>query len=340
MKVLITGNAGFIGFHIAKKLIQEGISVIGYDNVNNYYDKSLKLNRLSILEKIAAKNKSEYKFISSDLTNLNDLKTCFKNFRPSIVINLAAQAGVRYSLENPKAYIDSNISGFANLLECSREFKVKHFIFASSSSVYGGNKLIPFSESHSVDHPVSLYAATKKSNEVMSHAYSHLFDIPITGLRFFTVYGPWGRPDMALFLFTKSILNGKPIKIFNNGNMKRDFTYIDDITESLYRLINKPPKSSNSFDKENPDPSQSWAPFQLFNIGNSKPVNLIDFIVEIEKKLGIEAIKEYHPMQNGDVEITYAETSKLENYIKYKPKTSIKKGISEFIDWYKDFYNN
>ena len=340
MKVLITGNAGFIGYHITKKLIQEGIPVIGYDNVNDYYDKSLKLKRLEILNEIALKNKSQYQFISADLSNIVDLKNCFNKFKPSIVINLAAQAGVRYSLENPKAYIDSNISGFANLLECVKEGGIKHFIFASSSSVYGGNELIPFSESHCVDHPVSLYAATKKSNEVMSHAYSHLFNIPITGLRFFTVYGPWGRPDMALFLFTKSIINGHPIKIFNNGYMKRDFTYIDDVTESIYRLINKPPSSSQKFDKKIPDPSESWAPYQIFNIGNSKPVNLIDFIIEIERKLGVEAIKEYHPMQNGDVRETYAETSKLESYINYKPKTSIKKGISEFIDWYNDFYKN
>ena len=340
MKVLITGNAGFIGFHLAKRLIQEEISVIGYDNLNDYYDKSLKLKRLDILDKLNKDFKGNYKFIKSDLTNIKDLKNCFREYRPTIVVNLAAQAGVRYSLENPKAYIDSNITGFANLLECSKENKINHFIFASSSSVYGGNKLFPFSESQSVDHPVSLYAATKKSNEVISHAYSHLYDIPITGLRFFTVYGPWGRPDMALFLFTKSILNGQPIKIFNNGNMKRDFTYIDDVTESLFRLIDKPPKCDPKFDHKNPDPSQSWAPFQLFNIGNSTPVNLIDFITEIEGKLGIKAIKEYYPMQNGDVEVTCAQTYKLEKYIKYKPKTSIKKGISDFIDWYKSFYKN
>ena len=339
MKVLVTGNAGFIGFHITQRLIKEKIPVIGYDNLNNYYDKSLKISRLKILEDLSIKLNSEYHFVKSDLENLSQLSNCFDRYKPTIVINLAAQAGVRYSLENPKAYIDSNIVGFSNLLECSKLANIKHLIFASSSSVYGGNKLLPFKESHNVDHPVSIYAATKKSNEIIAHAYSHLYKIPTTGLRFFTVYGPWGRPDMALFLFTKSILNNKPIKVFNKGYMARDFTYINDINESIFRLLNKPPKSLESNNnKIITNPSESWAPFQIFNIGNSNPIQLLDFIEVLEEKLGIKALKEFLPMQQGDVEETISDTSKLEEYINFKPTTTIKNGISEFVDWYKEFY--
>ena len=339
MKILVTGNAGFIGFHLTKRLISEGIPVLGIDNINDYYDKSLKLERLKILNKLSNNDKNKYEFIKSDLKNIEDISNCFKEFKPNIVINLAAQAGVRYSIKNPKAYIDSNIIGFNNLLECAKENEIQHLIYASSSSVYGGNKVMPFIESQNVDHPVSLYAATKKSNEVIAHVYSHLYKIPTTGLRFFTVYGPWGRPDMALFIFTKAILKKEPIKIFNNGNMKRDFTYIDDITESIYRLIFKPPKIDSEFNYLEPDPSISWAPFQIFNIGNSNSIKLLDFISEIEKKLGIKAIKEFLPMQSGDVEETFANTMKLEKFIGYKPSTPINKGVSKFIDWYMNFYN-
>ena len=292
MSTLVTGSAGFIGFHLSKRLLELGHEVIGLDNINNYYDIKLKLARNKYLENFAANNDYKFIFIKQDIENRKNLKEIFEKFEIVNVINLAAQAGVRYSIENPYAYLNSNLNGFGNILEMSRHHNVKHLIYASSSSVYGGNKKYPFSEMDSVDHPISLYAATKKANELMAHTYSHLYNLPTTGLRFFTVYGPWGRPDMALFLFTKSILENKPIKVFNNGNMKRDFTYIDDIVESLVRVIKKIPKVDKKFNYDNPTIGSSWAPYKVLNIGNSKPTSLIEFITEIEKKLGIKANKD------------------------------------------------
>ena len=336
MKILVTGAVGFIGFHLTKRLIQENYDVIGIDNINDYYDVKLKEARLKVLSNL---NSNSFNFYKVNLENKDLIVDIFRKEKPTIVVNLAAQAGVRYSIENPYAYLDSNLVGFLNLIECCRHYKINHFVYASSSSVYGGNTHMPFSEVNSVDHPVSLYAASKKANELIAHSYSHLFSIPSTGLRFFTVYGPWGRPDMALFLFTKSILERKPIKIFNNGEMIRDFTYIDDIIESLIRVINKPPQADPTFDKSSPNPSSSWAPYRLFNIGNSNPIKLMDFIEAIEKKLKIKAFKEFLPIQPGDVPQTSAETRLLENWINFKPQTNFEEGISNFIDWYRDFYN-
>ena len=281
MSVLITGAAGFIGFHLSKKLIEDSIPVIGFDNLNPYYDPKLKKARLNRLQELARK-KDLFKFVKGDLVDQEVVKDTFKKYQPKKVVNLAAQAGVRYSIKNPSAYIQTNIVGFGNILEGCRENNIEHLIYASSSSVYGGNKSMPYSEKDSVDHPISLYAASKKSNELMAHTYSHLYKIPTTGLRFFTVYGPWGRPDMALFIFTKSILNNEPITVFNNGQMIRDFTYIDDIVESLKRILNKTAIPDNSFDQRNPNPSTSWAPYKVFNIGNSTPTPLIDYISAIE----------------------------------------------------------
>ena len=338
MSTLVTGSAGFIGFHLSRRLLELGHEVIGLDNINNYYDIKLKFARNNHLEDFAANNGYKFKFIKKDIENRNNLKEIFEKFEIDNVVNLAAQAGVRYSIENPYAYLNSNLNGFGNILEMSRHHNVKHLIYASSSSVYGGNKKYPFSEMDSVDHPISLYAATKKANELMAHTYSHLYNLPTTGLRFFTVYGPWGRPDMALFLFTKSILENKPIKVFNNGNMKRDFTYIDDIVESLVRVIKKIPKVDKKFNYDNPKIGSSWAPYKVLNIGNSKPTSLIEFITKIEEKLGIEAIKDYCEMQQGDVACTFADTSEIEEWINFKPNTPIEHGISEFINWYKNFY--
>ena len=339
MTILVTGAAGFIGFHLTKRLLSEGIEVVGLDNLSPYYDIRLKNGRLHKLEELSKKSSVKFFFFKEDLQNKNFLIELFKKFKFNKVVNLAAQAGVRYSIENPSSYIDSNIVGFANLLEVCRRNDIEHLIYASSSSVYGGNKNLPFSEEHNVDHPVSLYAASKKSNELMAHSYSHLYKIPTTGLRFFTVYGPWGRPDMALFLFTKAILNEEPIKIFNKGEMVRDFTFIDDITESLFRVINKKSASDFNFDYLKPSPSSSWAPYRIFNIGNSNPINLMDFISTIEEILGRKAKKEFLDMQPGDVASTSADTALLEKWIGFKPKTSVKEGIKKFIDWYKDFYN-
>ncbi len=347
--IVVTGVAGFIGFHLSCKLIREGFPVIGVDNLNYYYDVALKKARLKILINLSKKKSVPFEFHEIDISSKENLENIFVDFNhyeeyfdkkpPKIVVNLAAQAGVRYSLENPSAYIQSNIVGFLNILECCRNFKIKHLVYASSSSVYGGNTNLPFRESNSVEHPVSLYAASKKSNELMAHTYSHLFNLPTTGLRFFTVYGPWGRPDMALFLFTKAIINKEPIKVFNNGNMIRDFTYIDDIVESLIRVINKPAFSNEEFDTNNPDPKSSWAPYRIFNIGNSNPVRLMDYIEAIENKLGIKAKKIMLPIQPGDVPETVSDTNTLEEWIDFKPNTSINNGISKFIDWFKDFYN-
>ena len=335
---LVTGCAGFIGFHFCLKLLRSGKRVIGIDNLNNYYDLNLKRDRLTQLENFN-KGKSElFQFKKCSLEDQNTILKIFNNYKPEFVINLAAQAGVRYSLVNPSAYIQSNIVGFNNILEACINNPTKHLIYASSSSVYGGNKKIPFSESDEVNHPLSLYAATKRSNELVAHSYSHIYGLAATGLRFFTVYGPWVRPDMAISLFTKAIIEKKPIKVFNNGNMMRDFTYIDDIVESLNLLLNKVPKKNIKFSFENPDPSKSWAPHRIFNIGNSNPVKLMEFIDEIENKLGIEAIKEYLPMQPGDAKVTYADTSNLEEFINFKPKTSLKEGVEKFIKWYKSYY--
>ena len=338
MSILVTGAAGFIGFHLCKKLIDNGEDVLGIDNLNNYYDVNLKKARLKKLLDLNAE-KGSFKFFEISLEETSDLTKVFRSNSISKVVNLAAQAGVRYSLENPSAYIKSNIVGFANILECSKNFKINNLIYASSSSVYGGNTLLPFCEDHSVDHPVSLYASSKKSNELMAHTYSHLYNIPTTGLRFFTVYGPWGRPDMALFLFTKAIINNQPIDIYNYGKMVRDFTYIDDIVESIQRLIKKPATSNNQFNTTKPNSSTSWAPYRIFNIGNSKPTQLMDYIKAIEKNLGKEAIKNYMPIQPGDVVSTSADTSKLEEWIKFKPNTTIDNGVKKFINWYIDFYN-
>ena len=334
MTTLITGAAGFIGFHICKLMLSSEENIIGIDNLNNYYDLSLKKARLEILENFGG----NFKFFNIDISHKKDMNDIFEKFNPRVVINLAAQAGVRYSIENPESYTQSNLVGFMNVIENCRNFDIEHFIYASSSSVYGGNTNLPFKEDENVDHPVSLYAATKKANELIAHSYSHLYDIPSTGLRFFTVYGPWGRPDMALFLFTKGILKGEPIKVFNNGEMIRDFTYIDDIVESIFRLIKKPPKRNNSLSSDLINPSNSWAPHKVFNIGNSNPVPLMTFINEIENNLEKKAKKIFLPMQPGDVKATSADTSLLEEWIEFKPRTTVKKGIFNFIKWYKEFY--
>ena len=338
MRIVITGAAGFIGFHLSKRMLKENISLIGIDNINDYYDISLKEARLKELQKITIKQNANFKFYKENINDKSKIEEIFKKYNPEIVINLAAQAGVRYSMENPSAYIQTNLVGFSNILELSRNYPVKHLIYASSSSVYGGNTKMPFSEIQNVDHPVSLYAATKRSNELLAHSYSHIYSIPATGLRFFTVYGPWGRPDMALFLFTKSILEGEPIKVFNHGEMTRDFTYIDDIVESIMRLLKKPPTQDKSFDTSNPNPATSWAPHRIFNIGNSNPESLKDYIKEIENNLGIKAKKELLPIQPGDVPATFSDCTRLESFINYKPNTSIEEGIRKFITWYKEFY--
>ena len=336
MKIFVTGSCGFIGFHLCKKLLMNNETLIGIDNFNSYYDTNLKEARLKNLIKIS--NKDNFKIYRDDIKNSNVLKNIFQEFRPDFVVNLAAQAGVRNSIENPSEYIETNLVGFSNILECCRNHDTKHLIYASSSSVYGGNTSMPFSEKQSVDHPVSLYAATKKSNELMAHSYSHLYNIPATGLRFFTVYGPWGRPDMALFLFTKSILEGKSIKVFNHGKMLRDFTYVDDIVESINRIIYKPPTPDNTFDTNKPNPASSWAPHRIYNIGNSNPTPLMDYITEIENCIGVKAKKEFLPLQLGDVPATSSDCSELEALIGFKPKTSIHEGVQKFISWYRNFY--
>ncbi len=338
MKVFVTGVAGFIGFHMANKLLSNGIKVVGLDNLNSYYDVNLKKMRLKELEQTSSTLKVDFDFYQGDIIDNKILLDIFKNKKPEKIVHLAAQAGVRYSLENPRSYIDSNLVGFNNVLEACRYNDVSHMIFASSSSVYGGNLKLPFNENDGVDHPVSLYAATKKANELMAHCYSHLYNVPCTGLRFFTVYGPWGRPDMALFLFTKAILEKKPIKVFNNGEMIRDFTYIDDIIESMFRLLEKPPLSNNKFNKLDPLPSQSWAPYRIFNIGNSKPIPLFEYISAIEKALNIVSKKVFLEMQPGDVQVTSADTSALEKWIDFKPNTPIQEGVDKFISWYRSFY--
>ncbi|GGK09145.1 NAD-dependent epimerase [Lentibacillus kapialis] len=332
LEILVTGPAGFIGFHLSRRLLNESHQVIGLDNVNNYYDPQLKEDRLKDLDN------QNFTFVRGNLEDLETINQTFEKYQPDVVINLAAQAGVRYSLENPHAYINSNIVGFTNILEACRHYKLEHLIYASSSSVYGANTTKPFTTSDNIDHPVSLYAATKKSNELMAHTYSHLYDLPTTGLRFFTVYGPWGRPDMALFMFTKAIINDEPINVFNHGDMMRDFTYIDDIVESINRLIDKPAKPNPEWSGANPDPSSSYAPYKVYNIGNNNPVRLMDFIEAIEKRLGKTAEKNYMPLQPGDVPETYADVEDLFQDIEFRPQTSIQEGVNNFIDWYIDYY--
>ena len=336
--ILVTGAAGFIGFNLIEKLLKKGFSVIGIDNLNDYYDISLKQARLENLKNIKLKAEQKFIFFKADIQDNEKVKSIFDSYSPSQVIHLAAQAGVRYSISNPDSYIGSNLVGFFNIIENCKNKNVKHFLYASSSSVYGGNTKIPFCEEDSVDHPVSLYGATKKCNELIAHTYSHIYKLPTTGLRFFTVYGPWGRPDMALFLFTKAIIAGEPIEVFNNGEMIRDFTYIDDVIESLFNLIHKPATPKENFNPIKPDPSSSCDPYRVFNIGNSKPVPLMKFINEIEECLGIKAKKIYLPMQKGDVQKTSSETLKLKEWINFTPNTSVKEGINKFIKWYKIFY--
>ncbi|MBP1969191.1 UDP-glucuronate 4-epimerase [Virgibacillus natechei] len=331
-KVLVTGSAGFIGSHLSKRLLAEGHEVIGIDNINDYYDPQLKEDRLSQLDN------DNFTFVKTDLEDLEIINKAFEQYKPEIVINLAAQAGVRYSLENPHAYVNSNVVGFTNILEACRHYKVEHLIYASSSSVYGANTSKPFSTNDNIDHPLSLYAATKKSNELFAHTYSHLYGLPTTGLRFFTVYGPWGRPDMALFLFTKAIVNDEPIDVYNYGKMMRDFTYVDDIVESIARLTKRPAQPNPEWSGANPNPGSSYAPYKVYNIGNNSPVRLMDFIEAIENKLGKTAKKNFLPLQPGDVPETYANVEDLFRDIDFKPKTTIQEGVNKFIDWYLDYY--
>lgn len=333
-KILITGAAGFIGSHLSKKLLNDQTMVIGVDNINDYYDPQLKRDRLKSIEN------NNFIFYKGNLEDKEFLNKVFEEHEIDVVVNLAAQAGVRYSLENPDAYIQANIVGFMNILEACRYNNIKHLIYASSSSVYGANKSYPFNTKDSVNHPMSLYAATKKSNELMAHTYSDLFNLPTTGLRFFTVYGPWGRPDMALFKFTENILNGNVIDVYNNGEMMRDFTYVDDIVESISRLIDMPPKANEEWDGFNPDPSSSYAPYKIYNIGNNSPVNLMDFIYTIEKKTGKKANINFMPLQPGDVPKTYANVDDLYNNIDFKPQTSIDEGVGKFVEWYRNYYKS
>jgi UDP-glucuronate 4-epimerase len=330
---LITGAAGFIGFHLARRLLARGDEVLGLDNLNEYYDVKLKEDRLAQLSA-----ERGFHFYKLDLVDREGIRRLFMEQAPDIVVNLAAQAGVRYAEKNPFAYIDSNLVGFAQILECCRHFKTQHLVFASSSSVYGANTRMPFSVHDNVDHPISLYAASKKANELMAHTYSHLYRLPVTGLRFFTVYGPWGRPDMALFLFTKAILNGDPINVFNFGQMRRDFTYIDDIVEGMARLLDKPPVPNVSWSGDRPDPGSSLAPYKIYNIGNNQPVELMRFIEVLEEKLGRKAQKNMMPLQPGDVPDTYADVDDLVRDVGFKPGTAIEVGIERFVTWYRQYY--
>ena len=349
MKILITGTAGFIGFHLANNLLERGDEIIGLDSINDYYDQRVKYGRLEQagiqLSDIqynflahSSKHKN-YRFIKLQLEDKSNLDRLFTKEKFDAVVNLAAQAGVRYSIENPQAYIDSNIVGFINILEACRHHGVNNLAYASSSSVYGLNESYPFSTSANVDHPMSLYAASKKTNELMAHTYSHLYGISTTGLRFFTVYGPWGRPDMALFLFTKAALEGKPIKVFNNGDMLRDFTYVDDIIEGITRVVDNPAKSNQAWSGKAPDPSCSSAPYKVYNIGNNNPVRLMEFIEAIEKTLGRTVEKEFLPLQAGDVPATYADVHDLVRDLDYRPVTQVQQGIDNFVAWYRAFFN-
>lgn len=333
MKVLITGCAGFIGMHVAQRLLARGDEVVGIDNLNDYYDVGLKQARLAQLE-----GRPGFRFVRLDIADTAGIAALFDTEGFDGVINLAAQAGVRYSLRNPHAYAQSNLVGFVNLLEGCRHGGVKHFVYASSSSVYGGNTKMPFSEHDRVDHPVSLYAATKKSNELMAHSYSHLFGLPATGLRFFTVYGPWGRPDMSYFLFADAILAGRPIDVFNHGRMQRDFTYINDIAEGVVRVLDRPAAPNPAFDKERPDAASSWAPYRIFNIGNHQPVELMVFIGALEAALGRQAEKRFLPMQDGDVPATYADTAELRAATGFDPATPVEEGVRRFVEWYRGYF--
>jgi UDP-glucuronate 4-epimerase len=334
MKVLVTGAAGFIGMHVARRLLERGDTVVGIDNLNDYYDVNLKLARLKQLELPG------FSFHKFDVADGADIDRLFAREDFDRVVHLAAQAGVRYSLINPHEYVRSNVTGFLNILEACRHHPVEHLVYASSSSVYGGNTRLPFRESDNVDHPVSLYAASKKSNELFAHTYSHLFGIPSTGLRFFTVYGPWGRPDMALFLFTKAILEGRPIDIYNHGNMQRDFTYIDDIVEGVVRTLDRAPQPDSTFLTDQPDPAHSWAPYQVLNIGNHGPAGLLDYVDALEKALGKKAERNYLPMQPGDVPATFADVSLLTAWTGYEPGTPVREGIQRFVEWYLRFHES
>ena len=338
MKVLVTGAAGFIGFSVAKKLLERGDDVVGFDIVNDYYDPALKEARLKVLEETAEQTQQSFTFIRANLADKAAVDECFNNHQFDRVIHLAAQAGVRYSLENPLSYVESNLIGFTNIIEACRYAKTPHLTYASTSSVYGANTTMPFSEKHGVNHPVQFYAATKRANELMAHSYSHLFALPTTGLRFFTVYGPWGRPDMALFKFTKNIIEGQSIPVFNHGNHTRDFTFISDIVESVIRSSDQIAQPDPNWDSKNPDPSTSYAPFRIFNIGNNNPVKLIEYIHAIEKALGKKAILELLPLQPGDVPDTFADSTALEQSIGYKPSVSVEDGVQQFVDWYRNFY--
>ena len=334
MHILVTGAAGFIGYHLSRRLAADGHSVVGLDNLNPYYSVQLKKDRLSQLS-----SNSNFAFVCCGLEQRSELEVLFAKHRFDCVVNLAAQAGVRYSLTNPEAYIDTNLVGFGHILECCRNYQIKHLVFASSSSVYGLNASLPFSVHDNVDHPISLYAASKKANELMAHTYSYLYGLPCTGLRFFTVYGPWGRPDMALFLFTEAILNGRPIQVFNNGEMERDFTYIDDIVEGVVRVIQRIPGPNPDWNGKAPDPSSSPAPYRLYNIGNNNSVHLMRFISALEDCLDRTASKEYLPLQPGDVPRTYADVQDLVQDVGFQPNTPIEKGIQEFVHWYRWYYN-
>jgi UDP-glucuronate 4-epimerase len=333
--VLVTGAAGFIGFHLTKRLLEAGAAVVGLDNLNSYYSLKLKEDRLAQIQ-----GHARFTFERMDLADRAGVERLFSEKRFDVVVNLAAQAGVRYSLKNPQAYIDANVVGFMNLLEGCRHQAVRHLVFASSSSVYGANTRMPFSVHHNVDHPVSLYAATKKANELMAHTYSHLYGLACTGLRFFTVYGPWGRPDMALFLFTDAILNGRPIQVFNHGRMQRDFTYIDDIVEGVVRVMGRLPAPNPDWSGERPDPGTSYAPYRVYNIGNNQPVELDRFIQTLETVLGRQARKEYLDMQPGDVPATYADVDDLTADVGFKPSTPLRSGIERFVDWYREYYSH
>ncbi len=335
--ILVTGAAGFIGYHTCLNLLKEGEQIIGFDNLNSYYDVELKKARLNDIKVLNKNGNYIWEFIKGDLKDIVTLENIFLKYKPEIVIHLAAQAGVRYSKEEPIKYINSNVLGFVNILECCKKYQVKNFIYASSSSVYGGNSNLPFQESDPVDHPLSLYAATKRSNELIAHSYSHIYGIPCIGLRFFTVYGPWGRPDMAPMIFTKSIINREPIKIFNKGEMSRDFTYIDDIVEIIKKLIDKPPKVSDCNPKESVNSIKS-NPFLIFNIGCSQRIKLLEFIKFLEDEIGISSIKKYYPMQSGDVIDTFCDNTKIAKYTNYIPKITINEGIKKFVNWYKEYY--
>ena len=332
--ILVTGSAGFIGFHVARQLLAEGRHVVGLDNLNNYYDPALKQARLNIL-----RANSRFSFVKLDLADRRSTASLFAEHRFPVVVHLAAQAGVRYSLEHPHAYVDANLEGFMNVLEGCRHNDCKHLLFASSSSVYGANTKLPFSVQDNVDHPISLYAASKKANELMAHAYSHLYRIPATGLRFFTVYGPWGRPDMAMFIFAKAILDGTPIKLFNHGKMRRDFTFVDDVSEAVVRLMDRPPQGNPNWSGDKPDPATSAAPWKIYNIGNNNPEELMHVVSLLEKEFGRTAIKEMLPMQPGDVPATYADVEDLARDIGFRPATTIEDGIARFAKWYRDYHN-